>query len=131
MEQSGIPSAAVALARDGEVVYEYGFGHRDAARSLPVTPDTRYGLGSVTKSFPCLAIMQLAEAGTLSVDDPVVRWLPSFRFPGPEGAAQAERVPIENSMPRPSGLPPEPALLPARAASICADPDLGGCTRCR
>jgi CubicO group peptidase (beta-lactamase class C family) len=124
IERSGIPAAAVALARHGEVVYEHGFGHRDAARSLPVTPDTRFGLGSVTKSFPCLSIVQLAEAGKLAVTDPVVRWLPSFRFPGPAGKAQAERVTIHNFMTHSSGLPPEPSLLHARAASICADPDL-------
>jgi len=68
-----IPGAAVALAYNGTVVYERGFGHRDAARHLPVTPATRFGLGSVTKSFPALAIMQLQETGTLSVHDPVTR----------------------------------------------------------
>ena len=57
--KSGIPGASVALAHNGDVLYERGFGHRDAARKLPVTPDTRFGLGSVTKSFPSLAIMQL------------------------------------------------------------------------
>ena len=50
--QSRIPAVALALARDGRVVYERGFGHRDAAGTLPVTPETRFGLGSVTKSFP-------------------------------------------------------------------------------
>jgi len=124
IERSGIPAAAVALAQEGEVVYEHGFGHRDAEGRLPVTPDTRFGLGSVTKSFPCLAIVQLAEAGMLSVHDPVVRWLPAFRFPPNDDPALAERVTIHNFMTHSSGLPPEPALLHARAASICADPDL-------
>jgi CubicO group peptidase (beta-lactamase class C family) len=124
IEQSGIPGAAVALAQGGRLIYERGFGHRDAARSLPVTPDTRFGLGSVTKSFPCLAIIQLAEAGTLSVDDPVTRWLPEFRFPRSEDAAQASPPTIHHFMTHASGLPPEPSLLHARAASICADPDL-------
>lgn len=122
--QSGIPGAAVALARDGAVVYERGFGHRDARNALPVTPDTRFGLGSVTKSFPALAIMQLQEAGTLSVHDPVVRWLPAFRLPRPEDADRTVQITIHHLMTHASGLPPEPALLHARAASICADPDL-------
>ncbi len=122
--QSGIPGAAVALARDGAVVYERGFGHRDASGQLPVTPDTRFGLGSVTKSFPTLAIMQLQEAGALSVHDPVTRWLPAFTFPRPADKERAARVTIHHLMTHASGLPPEPALLHARAASICADPDL-------
>jgi len=122
--RNGIPAAMVAVAQDGEVVYERGFGHRDAERRRPVTPDTRFGLGSVTKSFPCLAIVQLAEAGTLAIDDPVVRWLPEFRLPGPDGTTNTPRVTIHHLMTHASGIPPEPSLLHARAASICADPDL-------
>jgi CubicO group peptidase (beta-lactamase class C family) len=119
--RSQIPAAAVALARDGEVVYERGFGHRDAAGSLPVTPDTRFGLGSVTKSFPALAIAQLDEAGKLSTSDPVARWLPELTFPRDPG--RAREVAIHHFLTHTSGIPPEPALLHARAASICADPD--------
>ena len=122
--RSGIPGAAVALAHDGRVVYEHGFGHRDAARRLPVTPDTRFGLGSVTKSFPALAILQLEEAGALSVADPVARWLPEFRLPHPEDAQHASAITIHHFLTHSSGLPPEPALLHARAGSIAADPDL-------
>lgn len=119
-----IPGAAIALARDGETVYERGFGNRDAARRLPVTPDTRFGLGSVTKSFPALAIVQLEDAGKLSVADPVVRWLPEFRLPRPEDADDTREITIHHLLTHSSGLPPEPALLHARARSICADPDL-------
>jgi CubicO group peptidase (beta-lactamase class C family) len=124
ISRSGIPGAAVALAHNGDVLYERGFGHRDAARKLPVTPDTRFGLGSVTKSFPSLAIMQLAEAGTLSVDDPVTRWLPEFRLPHPDDQQYTPAITIHHFMTHSSGLPPEPALLHARAGSIAADPDL-------
>ena len=122
--KSGIPGAAVALAHNGDVLYERGFGHRDAARKLPVTPNTRFGLGSVTKSFPALAIMQLAEAGTLSVDDPVTTWLPEFRLPHPDDARYTPAITIHHFLTHASGLPPEPALLHARAGSIAADPDL-------
>lgn len=122
--KGGIPGAAVALAHNGDVLYERGFGHRDAARKLPVTPDTRFGLGSVTKSFPSLAIMQLAEAGTLTVNDPVTTWLPEFRLPHPDDAQYTPQITIHHFMTHSSGLPPEPALLHARAGSIAADPDL-------
>jgi CubicO group peptidase (beta-lactamase class C family) len=122
--QGQIPGVAMALAHDGEVVYEHGFGHRDAARSLPVTPDTRFGLGSVTKSFPALAIVQLEEAGTLSVTDPVTRWLPEFRLPRAQDGRDVPEIAIHHFLTHSSGIPPEPALLHARAASIVADPDL-------
>jgi CubicO group peptidase (beta-lactamase class C family) len=122
--QGQIPGAAVALAYNSEVVYEHGFGHRDADARLPVTPDTRFGLGSVTKSFPALAIIQLEEAGTLKVTDPVVRWLPEFRLPRAEDARDVPEITIHHFLTHTSGIPPEPSLLHARAASICADPDL-------
>ena len=124
-----IPGAAVAVARNGDLLYERGFGRRDAAGS-PVTPDTRFGLGSVTKSFPCLCLMQLAEAGKLSPDDPVTGWLPEFRLPAPS-AEYTPLVRIHHFMTHSAGIPPEPALLHARAASICADPTSRACGRSR
>jgi CubicO group peptidase (beta-lactamase class C family) len=121
IERSGIPAAAVAIARDGETIYEHGFGHRDASGRLPVTPDTRFGVGSVTKSFPALCVMQLEEAGKLSTDDPVTKWLPGFALPrNPEYTPQ---VRLHHFLIHTSGIPPEPALFHARAGSICADPD--------
>ena len=110
--QGQIPGAAVALAYTSEVVYEHGFGHRDADGRLSVTPDTRFGLGSVTKSFPALAIMQLEEAGTLKVTDQVVRWLPAFRLPRTEDARYVPEITIHHFLTHTSGIPPEPSLLP-------------------
>src|SRR5207245_2146033 len=121
--RSQIPAAAVALAKDGEVVYERGFGHRDAAATLPVTPDTRFGLGSVTKSFPALCICQIEEAGKLSIADPVVKWLPEFRLPRAEDVRYPGEIAIHHFLTHSAGIPPEPALISARANSIAADPD--------
>ena len=115
-----IPGMAVAVAHQGETVYEGGFGYRDAEQGLEATADTVFGIGSVTKSFTALAVMQLADAGKLSVNDPVVKWLPEFRLrrPGYEG------ITVHHFLTHSSGLPPDPALLHARAASMQRDPDV-------
>ena len=115
-----IPGMAISVARHGETVYEGGFGYRDAEQGLEATPDTVFGVGSVTKSFTALAVMQLADAGRLSVTDPVVKWLPEFRLrrPGYEG------ITVHHFLTHSGGLPPEPALLHARAASMQRDPDV-------
>jgi len=76
MEKAHAPGVSVALLRDGEMVYRRGYGSRDVERSLPATPDTLYGIGSCTKSFICLAVMQLVEEGKLEVSDPVRDYLP-------------------------------------------------------
>lgn len=75
MALTRMPGLSLALVDDGEVVYARGFGQRDVLHGLPATPDTLYGIGSVTKSFTALAIMQLAQLGKLSLSDPVERHL--------------------------------------------------------
>ena len=76
MEKAHAPGVSVALLRDGEIVYRRGYGSRDVERSLPATPDTLYGIGSCTKSFICLAVMQLVQDGELRVADPIRDYLP-------------------------------------------------------
>lgn len=76
MSDTHLPGLSIALVRAGEVVYQRGFGLRDIERGLPVTPQTLIGIGSITKSFTCLALLQLQEQSRLSVNDPVEKYLP-------------------------------------------------------
>lgn len=71
MTQCKLPGFSIAVIHDGAVCYADGFGARDPGRNLPATADTLYGIGSVTKSFVALGILQLAEAGKLDLQDPV------------------------------------------------------------
>ncbi|MDF2627054.1 MAG: hypothetical protein K0R39_885 [Symbiobacteriaceae bacterium] len=120
LERSQIPGLAVAVAKNGETIFEAGIGYRDVARGLPVTPDTIFGVASVTKSFACLAIMQLAAAGRLSPTDLVVRWLPEFTaILPPDGRS----IQIRHLMSHSSGLPGMQAIYHARAGAIRKDPD--------
>jgi CubicO group peptidase (beta-lactamase class C family) len=75
MTASGIVGLSIATIRGGEVNYQRGFGFRDFQKGSSATPETIYCIGSVTKSFTALAVMQLCEAGKLSLDDPVEKWL--------------------------------------------------------
>jgi len=94
-----LPSIAVSLIIDGEVVYERGFGYRDVENRLPASPRTVYGIGSVTKSFTALAVMQLYEKGLLSPDDPAEKFLP-FKL-----RAKGEPVKIHHLLTHSSGIP--------------------------
>jgi CubicO group peptidase (beta-lactamase class C family) len=62
--------------KDGRTVCAAGFGARDPQKNLPATPDTLFGIGSVTKSFVAVAILQLAEQAKLKLDDPVSAYVP-------------------------------------------------------
>jgi CubicO group peptidase (beta-lactamase class C family) len=64
-----VPGAAIGVSRGGTVVFERGYGYADVAKRIPVTVDTRFEIGSVTKQFTAACIMQLVEAGKLSLDD--------------------------------------------------------------
>ena len=76
MQEGKMPGLSVAVVKEGETVYSQGFGARDPQRNLPATPETLYGIGSITKSFVAIAVMQLAEQGKLSVDDLVKEHIP-------------------------------------------------------
>ncbi len=122
MARHDVPGLAVAVARDGAEVYAEGFGTREIGAEAPVTPDTVFGVASVTKSFTALAIMQLHEAGRLSVDDPVTRYLPEFRTPDP---AATQAITLHHFLTHTSGLPPLPSRFLAFARSMAGDPAAG------
>lgn len=119
-----VPGVSLAVARDGEIVYGRGFGHRDREAHRPATLSTVYGIGSVTKSFTAVAIMQLEEAGLLSVSDAVVRYLPEFRLKNHQ--AHAEAITIHHFLTHTSGLPPMSSLYYAMADSMKSDPMVAG-----
>ena len=101
LEETKAPGMAVAVVSRNEVVYARGFGVRTGTGAA-VTPETIFGVASVSKSFTCLAIMQLALAGKLSPDDPVQKYLPAFDLPGGGGG----RVTIHHLMTHAAGMPP-------------------------
>lgn len=82
MERYHIPGLAIAIVRNGEIEYQQGLGIANPAGD-PVTPDTPFLLASVSKSITALGVMQLVEAGKLSLDDPVQKHLPWFTMSGP------------------------------------------------
>ena len=81
MTKYKMPSLSLTVIRDGEVVYAKGFGFRDVESSTPTTPRTSYCVGSVTKAFTAIAIMQLVERGLLSLDDSVSRYVNVVKDP--------------------------------------------------
>src|SRR5262245_66652602 len=75
---SGLPALSMGIVRDQEVVWEAGFGEADPVAHTPATADTLYRIASITKLFTATAILQIRDAGTLQLDDPVTCHLPWF-----------------------------------------------------
>lgn len=92
-------SGVVLIARDGVPVLERAYGFADRERRVPNGLDTRFPLGSMTKSFTAIAIAQLVEQGRLGWDDPLSRFMPDF--PDRESA---DRIQISHLLSHTSGL---------------------------
>jgi CubicO group peptidase (beta-lactamase class C family) len=76
MTQTHIPGLSLALVKNNRVVYARGFGSRNFRDNLPATQHTLYGVGSCTKSFTALAIMQLAQDEKLDIHDSADKYIP-------------------------------------------------------
>jgi len=76
LSETKLPSIAVSVIEDGEVVHARGFGYKDVSAELPATEHTLYGVGSITKSFVALSIAKLVEAGKMDFHDPITKFLP-------------------------------------------------------
>ena len=83
IEDKGLPAVSIALVEDQQVVWARGFGDADPAKKKPATPDTVYRVGSVSKLFTDIAVMQLVERGQVDLDAPVTRYLPDFKPSNP------------------------------------------------
>ena len=73
-------SGTVLVANHGRVIYEGSFGTADVATQRPNTPATTFPIASITKTFTATAILQLRDQGRLRLNDPVVRYLPTFPY---------------------------------------------------
>lgn len=79
-EAKGIPGLSAAVILGGRKVWAKGFGNADLEHKIPAGPHTIYRMASITKLFTATMLMQLRDAGKLSLDDPLVKYLPSFRL---------------------------------------------------
>ena len=76
-----VPGVAVALVRDGQLTWSKGYGQADTARGVPVTPDTVFQVGSISKPVTAWGVMRLVQQGKLDLDAPVDRYLTRWHLP--------------------------------------------------
>ena len=101
-------SGNVLIAKEGKIIFEKSYGYADAKTKQPNNAATEFRVGSLTKMFTSTAILQLAEAGKLSLTDPVKKYVPGFAY--------GDSVKIINLLSHTSGIKgftdsPEPTTL--------------------
>jgi CubicO group peptidase (beta-lactamase class C family) len=99
LHSNRIPGMAIAIVKGEEIIFQKGYG--SAAAQQPITPQTQFYIGSVTKSFTALAALQLVEQGKLDLDAPVQKYLPWFRVADTEASA---KISVRNLLNHTSGL---------------------------
>ncbi len=87
MRDCRIPGFSVSIVHDGELLYAKGYGKADDT-GRAVTPQTPFLIGSVSKTFTALAVMQLAQDGKLNLDAPVRDYLPDFWLADTKASAE-------------------------------------------
>jgi CubicO group peptidase (beta-lactamase class C family) len=78
LRETGAPGAAVAVIREGALVYQHVFGVRSIDDPVPVTPDTLFRLGSTTKMMTALVALDAAARGRLDLDAPIGTYAPDL-----------------------------------------------------
>ena len=118
-QKSGFLNGVVLVAERGEIIYAKGFGEADMNTHLPNTPQTKFGIGSITKQFTAALILQQMEEGRIHLNASVSDYLPWYR--GDTG----KRITIEQLLHHTSGLPPDfdvPAFNATAAGATHLEP---------
>jgi CubicO group peptidase (beta-lactamase class C family) len=91
-------SGSIFIAQNGNVLVSKGYGMANYEHDVPNTPQTKFRLGSITKQFTSMAIMQLQEKGMLNVDDAVSKYIPDYSETG-------KKITIYHLLTHTSGIP--------------------------
>lgn len=78
IDKGKIPSVTVAVVEDGNIIWMESFGYADKENRIKATPDTLYGIASISKAMTATGIMKLVEAGKIDLDADVETYLPDI-----------------------------------------------------
>jgi D-alanyl-D-alanine carboxypeptidase len=116
LAKTGVPSASVAVVKDGQIAYVRAYGQARIDPPIPARPEMRYSIGSISKQFTAAAILMLVEQGKLSLDDPVAKYIPNL--------TRAKEVTIRQLLSHTSGYQdywPQDYVPPFMAQPITAE----------
>jgi len=108
-------NGSVLVAEKGKVIYKKGFGFANMEWEIPNKPDTKFRVGSITKQFTAMLIMQLREEGKLKLEDKLSQYLPDYR------KDSGEQVTIHHLLTHTSGIP-DCTNLPNFDQDVSRDP---------
>ncbi|MFS4473963.1 serine hydrolase domain-containing protein [Chryseobacterium sp. T20] len=96
--QTGAFNGNVLVAKNNKIIYNASFGFTDATKTVQLTPDYRFNIGSITKEFSAVALLQLQEQGKLKLSDPISQYIPEL-------PKWTDKVTLKNLLQYTSGIP--------------------------
>lgn len=93
---AGGPGVAVIVVQDGKTLLRKGYGLADLERNVPIAPEMIFRIGSITKQYTAVAVLQLVKEGKVSLDDPLSKYVPGF--------PNAENVTVRHLLTHTSGI---------------------------
>jgi D-alanyl-D-alanine carboxypeptidase len=108
LKKSGVPSASVAVVKDGKLAYAGAFGNAALSPRRAATTETRYAIGSISKQFTAAGLLLLQEQGKLSIDDKIAKYFPDL--------TRADQISIRQILSHTSGYEdyaPQDYIIPA------------------
>src|SRR5712692_5409421 len=124
LSRTGVPSASVAIVKNGQLAYVKAYGDARLDPKTPATPEMRYSIGSISKQFTATAILLLQEQGKLSLDDKVAKFIPNL--------TRANEVTIRQLLSHTSGYQdywPQDYVMPMMLQPVTAQKILDGWAR--
>jgi D-alanyl-D-alanine carboxypeptidase len=97
MAHQHVPGISLAIAKNGQILYDRGYGYRDLTSRRPADANTVYNVGSVTKEFTAACIMLLEQEGKLSINDSLAKYFPQYLY--------AKQITLRNLLNHTSGVP--------------------------
>jgi len=101
MKEANVPGIAIALIRDHQVVWKDGFGMANRFSGRPLSPESVFEVASISKTITAYIALHLVEQGTLSLDEPVHRYL---KKPWPPSSERADKITLRHLLSHNSGL---------------------------
>ena len=124
LTKSGVPSASIAVVKDGQVVYVKAYGDARLDPKTPASTQMRYSIGSISKQFTAASILLLQEQGKLSLDDKVAKYIPDL--------TRANEVTIRQLLSHTSGYQdywPQDYVMPMMLQPVTAQKIMDGWAR--
>ena len=107
LTKPGSPGCALGVYRDGEIIYAQGYGLANIEGNVPITPQTVFDVGSISKQFTAASVLLLEKEGKLRLDDDVRKYIPEL----PDYSQRGQRITILQLLNHTSGLRDYNSLL--------------------